>query len=64
MRTKDEILEDRRQNIAHTTTPGNFSNYQGELLLEVLIDIRDILAADMETSMAISKAIGKRKGGS
>ena len=43
MRTKSQILEDRRENIAHTTTPGNFSNYQGELLLEVLIDIRDEL---------------------
>ena len=43
MRTKEEILEDRRENIPQTPAHGNITNYQAELLLEVLIDLRDIL---------------------
>lgn len=35
--------------------------HQIDLLIEVLTDIRDILAADMKTSIAISKAMSKKR---
>lgn len=60
MRTKKDILDDVRGDINdddHKTDAHLWVQYR---YIEVLIDIRDILAADMKTSIEISKAMAKR----
>lgn len=61
MRTKDLILDYAMRDITDKTQRSTTAFWLEHHKLEVLIDIRDILAADMQTSMAISKAMKNRK---
>jgi len=61
MRTKEEILTDCNHDILDEQYKTNAHLWVELRKIEVLIDIRDILAADRQTSMAISQAMKKRK---
>lgn len=59
MRAKDEILRDAKTDIANQKASYPMSYWLRYRELEVLIDIRDILAAHIKTPLAISKAMAK-----
>jgi hypothetical protein len=63
MRTKDEILESTHHNALNAAGPTEVALIHGLHTLEVLIDIRDILAADTQGRLAVLKDIVKQKGG-
>ena len=60
MRTKDEILECARDDITNPHYGDKAAFWLEYRKIEVLVDIRDILAADMKTSIAISEAMSKK----
>ena len=60
MRTKDEILLIIEGEIEKVPKEGQGMLITEFCLIEVLLDIRDILAADMKTSIELSKAMGER----
>lgn len=60
MRSKDQILTDLWDIDKWKDEDRSRKAHQTEILIEVLIDIRDILVADMKTSLAISKAMSEK----
>lgn len=63
MRPKQTILNDIQKNILKAPPEGQAMLCAEYCYIEVLLDIRDLMAADMKTALAISKVISKRKGG-
>lgn len=62
MRDKQDILNDVHTNILKAPLEGQPMLLHELYFIEVVIDIRDILAADMKTALAISKAMSKKEG--
>jgi len=61
MREKGEILSKVLSNIDKAPVETRPMLYHEYIVVEVLVDIRDILAADMKTSLEISKAMSKKE---
>ena len=61
MRGRNEILNEIQREIRKAPEEGQGMLITEYCLIEILIDIRDILVADMKTSLEISKAMGKRQ---